>query len=117
MLTACTCCCSPRRRDSRDDDSRRPRYPNRAEQNVQLDKEPPQPGSIHRGTVRNIRPFGAFVELEGFRRHGLVHNSQISEEISFSREDEDEAKVKAMEFFAPVGSQVCCLMPTVTCSA
>ncbi len=67
--------------------------------------------------MRNIRPFGAFVELEGFRRHGLVHNSQISEEISFSREDEDEAKVKAMEFFAPVGSQVCCLMPTVTCSA
>ena len=47
-----------------------------------------------------------FVEMEGFRRHGLVHNSQISEEVSFSREDEDEAKVKAMEFFAPVGSQV-----------
>ncbi len=68
--------------------------------------DPPQPGSIHRATVRNIRPFGVFVEMEGYRRHGLVHNSQISEEVSFSREDEDEAKVKAMEFFAPVGSQV-----------
>lgn len=53
------------------------------------------------------RPFGAFIELEGFRRHGLVHNNQISEEVTFSREDEDEAKMKAMEFFAPVGSKVC----------
>ena len=56
--------------------------------------------------MRNVRPFGVFVEMEGYRRHGLVHNSQVSEDIAFSREDEDEAKVKAMEFFAPVGSQV-----------
>jgi predicted RNA-binding protein with RPS1 domain len=34
--------------------------------------------SIHRGTVRKIEPFGAFVELDGFRKHGLVHISQIS---------------------------------------
>jgi hypothetical protein len=44
--------------------------------------------------------------MEGYRRHGLVHNSQVSEDMAFSREDEDEAKVKAMEFCAPVGSQV-----------
>ena len=55
---------------------------------------------------RNVRPFGIFVEMEGYRRHGLVHNSQVAEDMAFSREDEDEAKVKAMEFFAPVGSQV-----------
>ena len=112
-MTFCTCFCSPgRTRDFRDDDSQRPPYSRRGEQNVQLASEPPQLGSMHRGTVRNIRPFGAFVELEGFRRHGLVHNSQISEEVSFSREDEDDAKVKAMEYYAPVGSQVC--LPTVT---
>ncbi|BDA46039.1 probable nucleolar protein of 40 kDa [Coccomyxa sp. Obi] len=96
---------SPRReyaRHSREDDSRRPTR----EQAAHLENDPPQPGSIHRATVRNIRPFGVFVEMEGYRRHGLVHNSQISEEVSFSRDDEDEAKVKAMEFFAPVGSQV-----------
>ena len=53
-----------------------------------------------------MRPFGVFVEMAGYRRHGLVHNSQVSEDMAFSREDEDEAKVKAMEFCAPVGSQV-----------
>ncbi len=37
---------------------------------------------------------------------GLVHNSQISEDVVFSREDDDEAKVQAMEYFAPKGSQV-----------
>ena len=54
----------------------------------------------------NVRPFGLFVELMGFRRNGLVHNSQISEDVVFSREDDDEAKVQAMEYFAPKGSKV-----------
>ena len=63
-------------------------------------------GSIYHATVVSVRPFGLFVELPGFRRNGLVHNSQISEEISFSREDEDDAKVTAMEYFTPKGSQV-----------
>ncbi len=31
---------------------------------------------------------------------------QLSEEIKFGREDDDEVKVKAMEFFAPIGEQV-----------
>jgi len=46
-----------------------------------------------------------FVELEGRRRHGLVHVSQVAAEVSFAREDEDDDKVKALEFYAPVGSQ------------
>ena len=71
-----------------------------------ISDEPPTVGSIHHATVVNVRPFGLFVELAGFRRNGLVHNSQISEEISFSREDEDDAKVTAMEYFTPKGSQV-----------
>ena len=36
----------------------------------------------------------------------MVHNSQIAEELRFSREDEDDMKVKAMEFYASIGSEV-----------
>ena len=67
---------------------------------------PPAVGSIHHATVVSMKPFGLFVELQGFRRNGLVHNSQISEDVIFSREDDDEAKVQAMEYFAPTGSKV-----------
>lgn len=88
--------------------SRSPR-PHPGQERPALLHSPPEVGSIHRGTVQNIRPFGLFVELQGYRRHGLVHNSQITEEMTFSRDDEDDAKVKAMDFFAPVGSQVRCL--------
>ena len=66
----------------------------------------PTLGSIHHAVVVNVRPFGLFVELPGFRRNGLVHNSQISEDVVFSREDDDDVKMKAMEYFAPKGSQV-----------
>lgn len=66
----------------------------------------PTLGSIHHAVVMNVRPFGLFVELPGFRRNGLVHNSQISEDVVFSREDADDVKVKAMEYFAPKSSQV-----------
>jgi hypothetical protein len=97
MCSVSTPACSPQR------DHQRAR-PGGAPQ--QLQEGAPEPGSVHRATVRNVRPFGVFVELQGYRRHGLVHNSQVSEDIAFSREDEDEAKVKAMEFFAPLGSQV-----------
>lgn len=38
---------------------------------------PPTVGSIHRGTVHTIRPFGLFVAIEGFRKHVLVHHSQV----------------------------------------
>jgi hypothetical protein len=58
-----------------------------------------------RACAQSIRPFGVFVELEGRRRHGLVHVSQVAAEVSFAREDEDADKVKALEFYAPVGSQ------------
>ena len=66
----------------------------------------PALGSIHHARVVNVRPFGLFVELPGYRRNGLVHNSQISEDVVFSREDADDVKMKAMEYFAPQGSQV-----------
>ena len=44
------------------------------------DEEGPPPlYSIHQGTVHSVRPFGFFVRLPGYRRHGLVHISQVSE--------------------------------------
>lgn len=41
----------------------------------------------------------------------MVHCSQVSDELSLSRDDEDDAKVKAMDFFCPPASEVKhCLM-------
>ena len=48
--------------------------------------------------------------LEGYQRHGLVHHSQVSEEISFGQEDEDDDKVTAMEYFFPQGAGVSCIL-------
>ena len=56
--------------------------------------------------MQSVRPFGVFVALTGFRRHGMVHSSQVADELSLTREDEDDMKVKAMEFYAPPGSEV-----------
>lgn len=75
-------------------------------QREMLSDEPPAVGSIHHARVVSVRPFGAFVELPGFRRQALVHHTQISEDLHFGREDDDEMKVKAMEFFAPRGEKV-----------
>jgi DNA-directed RNA polymerase subunit E'/Rpb7 len=47
--------------------------PNRGE-----DEPPPELHSIHRGKVASIKDYGVFVEMEGRRRHGLVHISQVS---------------------------------------
>jgi polyribonucleotide nucleotidyltransferase len=38
---------------------------------------PPEVGSIHRARVASVRPFGAFVDLPGYRKQALVHHSQV----------------------------------------
>ena len=40
-------------------------------------EEPPPVGSVHRAVVQDIKPYGIFVSLPGFRRSGLVHSSQV----------------------------------------
>ena len=35
--------------------------------------------SVVKATVHSIRPFGIFVQIEGYRNHGLVHLSQVSD--------------------------------------
>lgn len=65
---------------------------------------PPPVGSIHRAVVRSARPFGVFVSLLGLRcRDVLVHHSQVAEGVTLGRGDEDELKVKALEYVAPPG--------------
>ncbi|WIA36670.1 hypothetical protein OEZ86_007953 [Tetradesmus obliquus] len=71
-----------------------------------MSDEPPPIGSIHRGVVHTVKPFGVFVAIEGYRRHVLVHHSQVSEEVLLTRGDEDELKVKALEYAAPPGQRV-----------
>ena len=68
--------------------------------------EPPPVGSIHKVRDASVRPFGAFVDLPGCNRQGLVHSSQIAEEVRFGRDDDDEMKVKALEFYCPRGEFV-----------
>ena len=46
------------------------------------------------------------MELDGQRRHALVHHSQVSEELVFGKDDEDADKVAAMEYFCRPGSRV-----------
>lgn len=46
-----------------------------------LSDEPPELNSIHRGEVKRIEAYGVFVALQGFRKYGLVHASQVRARI------------------------------------
>ena len=48
--------------------------------------EPPPLHSVQKGRVVSVRPFGLFVRMEGFARDGLVHMSQVSDDLTFQRE-------------------------------
>jgi polyribonucleotide nucleotidyltransferase len=39
--------------------------------------EPPEVGTCHRGEVKRIEAYGVFVALQGYRKYGLVHASQV----------------------------------------
>lgn len=66
--------------------------------------DPPAVFTIHQATVDKVEPYGVFVRLDGFRRKGLVHSMQLSDHLSFSRDDSDADKVGAM---AEVMRSVC----------
>ena len=38
---------------------------------------PPDIGSVQRASIRSIKPYGVFVQMEGFRSNALVHLSQV----------------------------------------
>ena len=62
--------------------------------------------SDRRGTVASVRPFGVFVRSRTLPRDGLVHASQIDDQIELSRDDPDDAKIQALTWAAQPGSQV-----------
>lgn len=33
---------------------------------------------MHSSVVKRIEPYGVFVQLQGYRKYGLVHSSQVS---------------------------------------
>jgi len=68
--------------------------PHRRERDYGDEPLPPL-NSIHRGVVTNIKQFGAFVELEGFKRQGLVHISRLA-----------NSRVEAVEDIVQVGEAV-----------
>ena len=39
--------------------------------------QPPELGSIQRASIRSIKAYGVFVQMEGFRSNALVHLSQV----------------------------------------
>ena len=61
-----------------------------------LRDDPPEVGSVHRGAVHAVKPFGVFVVIPGFRRRGLVPLHQVSAYLSVPREASDEEKVAAL---------------------
>lgn len=71
-----------------------------------LRDEPPPEGTIHKATVKRIEAYGVFVQLDGFRKHGLVHSSQVSNYLSFTRDDSDEEKKAELAGIVAVGDVV-----------
>ena len=56
--------------------------------------------------MRAAKAFGLFVELQGHRRQGLVHSTAISSDVSFSKEDDEASRAKALDFLYPPGTEV-----------
>lgn len=54
----------------------------------------------------SVRAFGVFVRAGTLPRDALVHASQVDEQITLDREDPDDAKVQALTWSAPPGSEV-----------
>lgn len=54
---------------------------------------------------------GIFVAFGGHQRHGMVHHSQISVDLTLDKDDVDEDKMTALEYFCPRGSEVLLLHP------
>lgn len=67
---------------------------------------PPELGSIQKAAVRSIKPYGVFVQMEGFRSNALVHVFQVADGMDIGKEDSDEEKVAAVSAVVSVGEQV-----------
>ena len=111
----------------RGEEYRRPRYDDDDHDDNNNDNPPFERWEIRKGVVRSIQPYGLFVRLmekeeeekeeqveerdrERRRRRplpdGLVHASQVSNDITFQRDDADEAKVQSLSYFFPADTIV-----------
>mmetsp|Transcript_26220 Transcript_26220/g.77861 ORF Transcript_26220/g.77861 Transcript_26220/m.77861 type:complete len:587 (-) Transcript_26220:1722-3482(-) len=79
-----------------------------------LSGAPPALGTIHRGKVHTVRHFGIFVAIEGYRRHVLVYHEQVADDIVFTRDDDNDMRIKAMEFYFPKDTAVWVKVISVT---
>ena len=117
----------PRGDDGRGWDHRREEYDESPLDNRARKQPPPfVQHEIRKGVVRSIQPYGLFVRLmmedkddakdakdddddRYYTRRlpdGLVHASQVSDDITFQRDDSDEAKVQSLSYFFPVDTKV-----------
>lgn len=71
-----------------------------------LSDDPPAVGSLHRGEVKRIEAYGVFVALQGYRKYGLVHASQVANYLEFSAEDGEAERKKAISEVVEVGQDV-----------
>jgi predicted RNA-binding protein with RPS1 domain len=66
----------------------------------------PPAGAILLGRVVSVRPFGAFIALNGYQKHGLVHISQLAkqrvERVEDVVADGDAVKVKVLQSDDPL---------------
>ena len=63
----------------------------------------PEVGRVYKATVRVVKPIGAFVDIDGFRRGGLVHRSQISQYLDVPRDTDDDAKIAIISGVLGIG--------------
>ncbi|XP_024543783.1 nucleolar protein of 40 kDa [Selaginella moellendorffii] len=87
-------------------DFRRENVGRRGDGAAAASQELPELYSICRGRVHSVKPFGLFVRLEGYRAHGLVHLSQVSNHEVTQREDSDEVKMQALAAIAGQGEEI-----------
>ena len=64
---------------------------------------PPELGSIQRASIRSIKPYGVFVQMEGFRSNALVHLSQVP-----------TARSEALHYYATWLSFCCVSVPRMS---
>ncbi|KAL1514911.1 hypothetical protein AB1Y20_003991 [Prymnesium parvum] len=90
-----------RRRSPSRSRSPRPRADRRERAPREAKDSRPEVGAVGEARVLSVKPYGAFVEFEGCRVHGLVHISQLSRQRVESVEEVvsmgDRVKVKVLD--------------------
>jgi DNA-directed RNA polymerase subunit E'/Rpb7 len=80
--------------------------------NTNNDRAPFIEGEIKKGVVRSIQAYGLFVRVnrdiaeERIMPDGLVYAQNVSDDLTFQRDDTDEAKKQSLSYFFPEGTEV-----------